>query len=238
MLFQPKVCVCHRSLRSSPLPDPAEIARRAERQRSLYEEAAENPDRVVPAMFIEDCARCETLADKRRREGFYKHFYRTLPDRETAELSSDDLPEEIQSAAPVHLAIDDTTLEDESADVASVSELWEQIGTGEHPGKLCQTPLVHYIDREDCYIHAEPTRVGFSYGLPVFVYKRRQSDNHYGEESSSPVKAYLWLCGWILHANGFFDPKEFIPSLYFLKASNPSTVAPELVSKKRRSRVS
>jgi len=84
-------------------------------------------------MFIEDCARCETLADKRRREGFYKHFYRTLPDRETAELSSDDLPEEIQSAAPVHLAIDDTTLEDESADVASVSELWEQIGTGEHP---------------------------------------------------------------------------------------------------------
>jgi len=71
-------------------------------------------------------------------------------------------------------------LRDESADVASVSELWEQIGTGEHPGKLCQTPLVHYIDREDCYIHAEPTRVGFSYGLPVFVYKRRQSDNHYG----------------------------------------------------------
>jgi len=60
------------------------------------------------------------------------------------------------------------------------------------------------------------------------VYKRRQSDNHY---ESSPVKAYLWLCGWILHANGFFDPKEFIPSLYFLKASNPSTVAPELVSK-------
>jgi len=57
------------SERSSPLPDPAEIARRAERQRSLYEEAAENPDRVVPAMFIEDCARCETLADKRRREG-------------------------------------------------------------------------------------------------------------------------------------------------------------------------
>jgi len=106
----------------------------------------------------------------------------------------------------------------------------EQIGTGEHPGKLCQTPLVHYIDREDCYIHAEPTRVGFSYGLPVFVYKRRQSDNHYGVFFSSE-KAYLWLCGWILHANGFFDPKEFIPSLYFLKASNPSTVAPELVSK-------
>jgi len=95
--------------------------------------------------------------------------------------------------------------------VASVSELWEQIGTGEHPGKLCQTPLVHYIDREDCYIHAEPTRVGFSYGLPVFVYKRRQSDNHYGVFFSSE-KAYLWLCGWILHANGFFDPKEFIPS--------------------------
>jgi len=82
----------------------------------------------------------------------------------------------------------------------------------------------------DCYIHAEPTRVGFSYGLPVFVYKRRQSDNHYGVFFSSE-KAYLWLCGWILHANGFFDPKEFIPSLYFLKASNPSTVAPELVSK-------
>jgi len=125
MLFQPKgMRMSSESERSSPLPDPAEIARRAERQRSLYEEAAENPDRVVPAMFIEDCARCETLADKRRREGFYKHFYRTLPDRETAELSSDDLPEEIQSAAPVHLAIDDTTLEDESADVASVSELW------------------------------------------------------------------------------------------------------------------
>jgi len=55
----------------------------------------------------------------------------------------------------------------------------------------------------------------------VFVYKRRQSDNHYGVFFSSE-KAYLWLCGWILHANGFFDPKEFIPSLYFLKASNPS----------------
>jgi len=144
-------------------------------------------------MFIEDCARCETLADKRRREGFYKHFYRTSL-TETAELSSDDLPEEIQSAAPVHLAIDDTTLEDESADVASVSELWEQIGTGEHPGKLCQTPLVHYIDREDCYIHAEPTRVGFSYGLPVFVYKRRQSDNHYGVFfSSEGVSVALWV---------------------------------------------
>ena len=231
MLFQPKgMRMSSESERSSPLPDPDEIARRAERQRSLYEEAAENPDRVVPAMFIEDCARCEALADKRRHEGFYKHFYRTLPDRETAKLSSDDLPEEIQSAAPVHRAIDDTTLEDESADVASVSELWEQIGTGEHPGKLCQAPLVHYIDREDCYIHAEPTRVGFSYGLPVFVYKRRQSDNHYGVFFSSE-KAYLWLCGWILHANGFFDPKEFIPSLYFLKASDPSTVAPELVSK-------
>jgi len=49
-------------------------------------------------MFIEDCARCEALADKRRREGFYKHFYRTLPDRETAKLSSDDLPEETKTA--------------------------------------------------------------------------------------------------------------------------------------------
>ena len=35
-------------------------------------------------------------------------------DRETAELSSGDFPEEIQSAAPVHRAIDDTTLEDSS----------------------------------------------------------------------------------------------------------------------------
>jgi len=238
MLFQPKgMRMSSESERSSPLPDPAEIARRAERQRSLYEEAAENPDRVVPAMFIEDCARCETLADKRRREGFYKHFYRTLPDRETAELSSDDLPEEIQSAAPVHLAIDDTTLEDESADVASVSELWEQIGTGEHPGKLCQTPLVHYIDREDCYIHAEPTRVGFSYGLPVFVYKNA-GNRTTTTESSSPVRRRI--CGSV---GGFFtqtdsSTKEFIPSLYFLKASNPSTVAPRAGVQNRRSRVS
>jgi len=101
MLFQPKgMRMSSESERSSPLPDPAEIARRAERQRSLYEEAAENPDRVVPAMFIEDCARCETLADKRRREGFYKHFYRTLPDRETAELSSDDLPRRFSLLRP------------------------------------------------------------------------------------------------------------------------------------------
>jgi hypothetical protein len=62
------------------------------------------------------------------------------------------------------------------------------------------------------------------------VYKRRQSDNHYGVFFPSE-KAYLWLCGWILHANGFLDPKEFSPPLYFLKASDPSTVAPELVSK-------
>jgi len=47
----------------------------------------------------------------------------------------------------------------------------------------------------------------------------------------SSEKAYLWLCGWILHANEFFDPKEFLPSLYFLKASDPSTIDPELVSK-------
>jgi len=99
-------------------------------------------------------------------------------------------------------------------------ELWEQIGTGEHPGKLCQTPLVHYIDREDCYIHAEPTRVGFSYGLPVFVCTNA-GNRTTTTESSSSEKAYLWLCGWILHANGFFDPKEFIPSLYFFEGLEP-----------------
>jgi len=78
MLFQPKgMRMSSESERSSPLPDPAEIARRAERQRSPYEEAAENPDR-----WCQQCssrtAPGETLADKRRREGFYKHFYRTL----------------------------------------------------------------------------------------------------------------------------------------------------------------
>lgn len=216
--------------RGDPLPEPSEVASRAERQRNLYREATDNPDRVVPAMFIEDCARCEELAMKRRREGFYNHFYSTLPDRETADLSKEELPEEIQSARPVHQAIDSASLEDTDADTTTVSELWERIGSGDYPGKLSQVPLIRYIDREDCYVHADPTRVGFSYGLPVFVYKRRQSDDHY-DVCFPSERAYLWLCGWILHANDFFDPAEFAPTLLFLKASDPSTVAPELVSK-------
>jgi len=78
MLFQPKgMRMSSESERSSPLPvrlrlpggpnDSVVCTRRPPRIQT-----------VVPAMFIEDCARCETLADKRRREGFYKHFYRTL----------------------------------------------------------------------------------------------------------------------------------------------------------------
>lgn len=216
--------------RESPLPDPEEIASRANRQSRLYEEAAENPERVVPAMFIEDCARCEYLADQRRREGFYNHFYRTLPDGEEADLTADELPEKIQSAGPVHRAIDEELIDEESSDRVSVSELWERIGTGEYAGRASQVPLVHYVDQEDCYIHAEPKRVGFSYGLPVFLYKRRQSSDHYGTFFPGE-KAYLWVCAWILHANRFFDPKEFTPALYFLKAADPSVVEPKLVSK-------
>lgn len=214
---------------SSPLPEQAAVASRAAQQRRLYEEAGRHPDRVIPAMFIEDCARCETLAMQRRRQGFYTHFYSTLPESDTAEIAKDDLPNPITSAGPVHQAIDEAARDGQDTETTTATGLWRDIGTAESPGKLCQPPLLHYIEREDCYIHAEPTRVGFTYGLPVFVYKRRQSDDHY-ETMFPDEKAYLWLCGWLLHANGFIDPAEFTLPLYFMKVADPATVTPKLVS--------
>jgi len=215
---------------SSPLPERAAVANRAAQQRRLYEEAGQHPDRVIPAMFIEDCARCENLAMQRRKQGFYTYFYSTLPSSDTAEIPKADLPDAITSAGPVHQAIEETACDGQDTETTTAPDLWTDIGTAESPGKLCQPPLLHYIEREDCYIHAEPTRVGFTYGLPVFVYKRRQSDDHY-ETMFADEKAYLWLCGWLLHANEFIDPDEFTPTLYFMKVTDPSSVTPKLVSK-------
>ena len=231
MDFQP-YCMCMPSdtEEQSILPTPAEVARQAQEQERLYKEAKENPERVVPAMFIEDCARCEEVAIQRRNNGFYTHFYSTLPNSEGADIVKGDLPDALQSAGQVHQAIDSETLEADSTDTTTAPELWAEIGKDDYPGKVCQPPLLNYIDREDCYIHAEPTRVGFSYGLPVFIYKRRQSHNHFGTFCASET-VYLWLCGWILHANKFFQPNDFVPSLFFLKVVDSSTVAPKLISK-------
>jgi hypothetical protein len=214
----------------SPFPDSDALASRTEQQQDLYEEAKNAPDRVIPAMFIEDCARCEELAVHRQQEGFYQHFYSTLPDNDSAGSERESLPEALTSAGEVHQAIDSETLNAQDSSTATVADLWESIGTGDHPGKLCQPPLLHYVDREDCYIHAEPTRVGFSYGLPVFIYKRRQSDTRY-DTFCAGERVYLWLCGWILHINEFFQPKDFVPRLFFNKVADPSVVNPKLVSK-------
>lgn len=214
----------------APFPDPDEIAARAETQQRLYKEAAENPQQTIPAAFIADCARCETLADRRRREGFYTQYYPIRLDQATAEQPDDTCWPGSFPRRHLDRAFSDHSLPRLSGDDVSVPELWQRIRTGGSPNKLSQVPLVHYISREESYVYTQPIWVGFGYGLPMFIYTycRENSD----DSSCFAIKrAYLWLCGWILHARGFFDPSDFTPSLYFLKQSYTPSPAPDSVSR-------
>lgn len=206
--------------------DDRDIEEMAERQKQLLSEARERPDRVIPAMFLEDCSNCEQRAVRRRDEGFYNHFYTTTPPAEEADYERDELPTYMRSAMEYHGDVAQATLEKQNTSTTTAKDLWDKVGDGEFvSGKL---PLLHYIDRQDCYIHAEPFRVGMIYGYPLYVYKRRKSDNRYNQFGDWD-HTYLWVAGWILHAEGFYNPEHRL-WLAMLKHAGKPDVDPNLLT--------
>lgn len=203
-----------------------DIEEMAERQKQYLREAKEQPDRVIPAMFFEDCTNCEERAVHRRDEGFYNHFYTTTPSSENAVYERDELPSYMCSAMEYHGDVAQATLTKPDTSTSTAEQLWDKVGDGEFVS--AKLPLLHYIERQDCYIHAEPFRVGMIYGYPLYVYKRRKSDNWY-DQFVDWDHTYLWVAGWILHAEGFYNPDHRL-WLAMLKHAGKPEVSPDFLA--------
>lgn len=180
--------------------------KQSKRQMRLFDEAKKNPERVIPNMFFEDCVKCESHAIRRLNNGYYNYFYATLPSISEATIDEEGLPSNLQSVTDSNPEQYETRL---SWDMNFLHKVGGDLD-GEYPITGCIS-LLWYDSEDDIYIHASGSKSELQIHDDVLLYVYDQRVDEMFDTFQPWDAVRMWLYGWILESEGFYDPEQKLP---------------------------